>query len=609
MRGLCGWSTTRRAEDGQRALASMLAASGHDLQAANVGSAAGGCMAAFGASARPRIVVLPDIVLAVAGHPRLRGGHRDAAAALAAVLQDRWAGALADIGGDFAIAAWSPGRRRGLLAIDRMGAHQLVYTSSAEGVAFGSTLDMIAAAPGVRRRLSEQALYDYLYFHVSPGPTTAYQGMLRVPAGEYVEFDEHTPSAPVAYWRMQFRDARDTTPVDLAALKDEFKALLEQAVRDAAQEVPVGSFLSGGTDSSTVSGMLGRAGNGPARTFSIGFDQPGYDETAYARIAAQHFGLEHHEYYVTPSDVVDAVPKIAAAYDQPFGNASAVPTYFCAKFAREHGVQRLLAGDGGDELFGGNERYARQYLLSLYERVPDLLKSGLIEPLLLSAPLIGTIFPFRKLRSYVLQARPPMPLRYESYNLLQHLGAQNMLCPDFLASIDVEHPRRLLGQAHAPFAAEQLVDQMLGIDFRFTLNDGDLPKVGNMCNLAGIDVAYPLLDDRLIEFSGRLPAHMKLRGTHLRWFFKEALRDFLPNEIITKKKHGFGLPVGQWLMSHKPLFDLARDGMGVLTRRRIVREDFVAELVGPRMQEDAGYFGNMIWVLMMLGLWLESRHL
>src|SRR4029453_16815832 len=141
--------------------------------------------------------------------------------------------------------------------------------------------------------------------------------------------------------------------------KDEFISLLQAAVRDASEHARSGAFLSGGTDSSTVSGMLARASDAPAPTFSIGFDVPGYDEMAYARIAARHFGCEQHEYYVTPGDVVDAVPRIAASYDQPFGNASAIPTYYCAKLARESGISRLLAGDGGDELFGGNERYAK----------------------------------------------------------------------------------------------------------------------------------------------------------------------------------------------------------------------------------------------------------
>ena len=148
---------------------------------------------------------------------------------------------------------------------------------------------------------------------------------------------------------------------------------------------------------------------------------------------------------------------------------------------------------------------------------------------------------------------------------------------------------------------------MLGIDLRFTLADSDLPKVTRMCELAGVDVAFPMLDERVVEFSALLAPDMKLRGTKLRWFFKEALRDFLPPEVLSKEKHGFGLPVGAWLVGHKPLLDLATESIRSLARHDIVQPRFVDELLGSRLQEHPGYFGNMVWVLMMLGLWLDSR--
>jgi asparagine synthase (glutamine-hydrolysing) len=272
-------------------------------------------------------------------------------------------------------------------------------------------------------------------------------------------------------------------------------------------------------------------------------------------------------------------------------------------------VKRLLAGDGGDELFGGNERYAKQHLLGMYQRLPARLRSGIIEPLLLSTPGVSAVPPVRKLRSYVEQARPPMPLRYESYNLLQHLGVAEVLTPEFLRAVDLEHPRRLLAEAHAPFSGDSLVNQMLGIDLRFTLADGDLPKVTRMCELAGVEVAFPLLDDRIVEFSGHLPSEFKLRGTKLRWFFKHALRDFLPPAVIAKPKHGFGLPVGRWLVHYKPLRDLAADSIGLLRSHRVVRPDFVHTLLEAKLHEHPNYYGTMVWILMMLGVWLDSRGL
>jgi asparagine synthase (glutamine-hydrolysing) len=540
------------------------------------------------------------------GSPRLRDGNAAGAelAELARALRARGTAALADIGGDFALACWDAHSGSGLLAIDRIGVHQLVYGRAGNALVFASTLDMLTGHPGIARTLSPQGVFDYVFYHVSPGPQTIFQGLQRVPPGHSVAFGPQGASAPRPYWSMQFAEDHRT---DQATLEQQFIAVVQGAVQEAADGASTGAFLSGGTDSSTVSGMLGRVSGEPARTFSIGFDVQGYDEMEYARIAARHFGCEHHEYYVTPQNVVDAVPRIAGSYDQPFGNASAVPTYYCAKFAREHGVTRLLAGDGGDELFGGNERYAKYHLLSLYQRVPSPLRRAIVEPLLLSVPGTDKVPLVKKLRSYVEQARPPMPQRYASYNLLMYLGNDNVFTPEFLAEVDIAHPQHLLAEAHAPFADASLVNQMLGIDLRFTLADGDLPKVTHMCELAGMDVAYPFLDDRVVAFSGRLTARQKLRGTTLRWFFKRALRDFLPPAVLTKQKHGFGLPVGSWLVGHQPLFDLAADSIGGLRHRRIVKPQFIDELLGTRLREHPAYFGTMAWVLMMLGLWLDSR--
>jgi asparagine synthase (glutamine-hydrolysing) len=606
MKGLCGWFSERPIGDGTALLRRMMAAGGGDAADATTQVEARAGLAASGQAARPKLVNCDGFLLAVAGHPRLtrETGRSEDLVEIAANLRLNGAAALPEIGGDFALAAWNPVTARGLLAIDRIGVHQLAYARLDGALSFASTLDALAAYPGVRRELSLQAVYDYLYFHVCPGPNTIYTDLLRVPPGHFVEFDRGVEPAPRAYWSMSFEEGLQE---GMSSLRPRFLNLLECAVGDVAKDASCGAFLSGGTDSSTVSGMLCRTSGAPARTFSIGFDVPGYDEMDYARIAARHFGCDHHEYYVTPADVVSAIPKIAAFYDQPFGNASAIPAYYCAKFASEHGVDRLLAGDGGDELFGGNDRYAKQHIFGLYDRLPRGLRRTMIEPLVLSTPVFRSLPGLRKLSRYVEQARQAMPWRYESYNLLNYLGVENVLTPEFIGAIDREHPHQLLSEAHAPYVTCSLINQMLGIDLRFTLADGDLPKVTRMCELAGIDVTFPLLDDRLIDFSASLPPDMKLRGTRLRWFFKEALRDFLPPEVLSKRKHGFGLPVGAWLLDHKPLFNLAAESIHSLRPHGIVQSTFVDELLGPRLREHSKFFGTMVWILMMLGLWFDSR--
>lgn len=608
MSGLCGWFSGSGNTEADSLLQAMLAAGREPAAqpALKVTPRVG--LAVFGAVARPVLLESDGALLALAGHPKVRSEGRRATdpAEILGLLRARGKSGLADLGGDFSLAFWDGSRQTGLLAVDRIGVHQLAYAIIGDSVAFASSLDNLGGHPGVQRRLSQQGIYDYLFYHVSPGPGTIFTDMHRVAPGNCVEFGTGSGVRPGRYWSIQFTEDH-TRSTD--ALKEEFLTLMQSAVAEASHGASTGAFLSGGTDSSTVSGMLARVGEGPARTFSIGFDVEGYDEMEYARIASKHFGCEHHEYYVTPKDVVEALPKIAASYDQPFGNASAIPTFYCAKLAREHGVTRLLAGDGGDELFGGNERYAKQHLLGLYQRVPSSLRRSLIEPLILSSSLGQGVAPLRKLRSYVVQARAPMPQRYESYNLLMHLGNTNVFAPEFLASVDVDHAHKLMVETHAPYADASLINQMLAIDLRFILADGDLPKVTHMCELAGVDVAFPILDDRLIDFSQKLPANMKLRGTELRWFFKQALLDFLPAAVITKQKHGFGLPVGAWLVGHKPLFDLAVDSIDLLRSRGIVQPRFIDDLLANRLREHPAYFGTMVWVLMMLGLWLASRRL
>jgi asparagine synthase (glutamine-hydrolysing) len=609
MRGLCGWFSTRSGDDGAATLRLMLAANNSTTENAELKTTPQSGLAVFGTAARPRLLEADGFLLAIVGHPRLRDADRRVSNELELLraLQARGKSALTDIGGDFALAAWDSRLRRGLLAIDHIGVHQLVYGRANGSLVFASNLDLLGGFPGVRRELSKQGLYDYLYYHVSPGPHTIYTGLTRVRPGQCVEFGHDGNDTASTYWSMGFQEVPHL-PYD--SLKQEFVSLMQGAVQESTEGLATtGAFLSGGTDSSTVSGMLARVRGGPVPTFSIGFDVEGYDEMAYARIAAKHYGCEHHEYYVTPKDVVDAVPRIAASYDQPFGNASAIPTYYCAKLASDHGVNRLLAGDGGDELFGGNERYAKQHLLGLYQNVPQALRRGLIEPLMLSTPGLRHLPGLSKLRSYVEQARPAMPQRYASYNLLMHLGHANVLTADFRSAVDADHPHKLLAEAHAPFASASLVNQMMGIDLRFILADGDLPKVTHMCELAGVDVAFPILDDRVVDFSQKLASDLKLRGTTLRWFFKEALKDFLPPAVITKQKHGFGLPVGAWLVGHKPLFDLAADGIGLLRQRGIVEPKFIDELLHTRLRQHPAYYGTMAWVLMMLGLWLDSRKL
>jgi len=607
MSGLCGWIGGAPPPDAPAALEKMgrgLAGAG-DLRT-SVGPAAS--LAVRGDVRTTCLHEAGDIVVGLAGHARWEdGSSRTAAlvevcARLADGYRERGPAVLERLKGDFALALLDRRRGEGLLAVDRACIRNLTYQATAGGLVFGSTLDALAGHPDARRELDPQAIYEYAYFHMIPGPGTVFRNQFRTPAGHCVRFARGEAKV-TPYWSVAY--AEDGTG-GIADYKPEFVSVLREATRDAIGDARVGAFLSGGTDSSTVTGMIGAVTGQAPRSFSIGFDAQGYDEMAYARIAARHFNAEHHEYYVTPGDVVDAVPRIAAAYDQPFGNASAVPTYFCAKLAKEYGVERLLGGDGGDELFGGNSRYAKQQVLARYALLPAAVRSHLVEPLLRPASL-SRVPVVRKAKSYVEQARLPMPARYEAQNLLEHLGAERVFTADFLAGVDRARPHTLMRAPFDAAGAKSLINQMLAIDAKLTLADNDLPKVTRMCELAGADVAFPMLDDRVVSFAVNLPPDLKLRGTRLRYFFKEALRDFLPSEVIVKRKQGFGLPVGPWLRSHAPLADLARGSCEGLRSRGIVRGEFLDWLWREGLATHPAYYGVMAWLLMILGQWIENQ--
>ncbi len=506
--------------------------------------------------------------------------------------------ALSSVTGDFAVAFHEPGGRT-VMAIDRFAIRSLCYRLDAGTLRFAARADDLADAS---TEIDPQAIFDYLYFHVIPSPRTIYKGIFRLPPGHCAVF-ENGQLTVSPYWTATFEAQRGARFADL---KDEFRQLLQDAVARQLDGSKAACFLSGGTDSSTVAGMVALASGKPAATYSIGFDEQGYDEMAFARLAARHFHAEHHEYYVTPDDLVRSIPLVAAHYDQPFGNSSALPAYYCAKMARADGVSKLLAGDGGDELFGGNTRYAKQKVFGWYDQVPAGLRTGLLEPVS-RLSLMNQIPLLRKGASYVNQAQVAMPDRMMTYNLLFRLGLGAMLTPALLAQVDQQDPNRQQGSVWAQARTDNLVNRMLAFDWRYTLADCDLPKVVGTTDLAGVGVGFPLLDDRLLAFSQRLPPSYKLKGLKLRWFFKEALRDFLPAEIIAKKKQGFGLPFGVWANAHPALKALAADSLHSLAGRGVVRSDFVENLLEQRLPEHPGYYGEMVWILTMLEQWLAAK--
>lgn len=551
-----------------------------------------GCLAAV--LGRP---CWPDAALAA------RAQAEGAAAAVLAAYRDRGEAVLDNMQGNFAVVLIDTRQRRLLLAVDRTGIERLCFAQVGSTLVFSTSARAVAKHPLVSAPVDRQALYEYLYCHMVPSPDTAFTGIAKLLPAECARFDGQGLGRRF-YWQLKYDNS---TAGDEAALRQRFLDLTQQAVARQTDAVrPTGAFLSGGTDSSTVSGMLGKVTGKPADTFSIGFDAQGFDELEYARITSRHFGTTPHEYYVTADDVVEAMPLIAAAYDEPFGNASAAPTYFCARMAREHGIEVVLAGDGGDEFFGGNERYAKQGVFEHYGRVPAIFRK-LMEPVVMNFPLGESIMPVRKARSYIQQARVPLPDRMETYNFLHRSPLAEIFEPEFLAAVDTERPLELAREAYFRCTSPEPIERMMHLDHKITLADNDLRKVTRMCEVAGVEVRFPFLDDELVAFSGQLKPEQKVHKGRLRVLFKDALRGFLPDETITKSKHGFGLPFGVWLNTHGPLRALADDAMESLSRRGIVQPAYLDAIRKAHSSGHASYYGVMIWILIQLELWLQEN--
>lgn len=531
----------------------------------------------------PSVSLLPDDVLATWRERLERLGPRAAAASAR---------------GDFAVGLRDE-QGRTFLCVDRFAVRSLCWRQVGDELRFAERADVLADAD---TPIDPQAIFDYLYFHVIPSPRTIYRGIHRLPPGHYAWFEGGRMTIE-PYWLPEF--GADPAP-SVADAKEEFRALLQQAVRRQLDGGKAACFLSGGTDSSTVAGVIGQVAGRPAATYSIGFEAEGYDEMAFARTTARHFGTEHHEYYVTPEDLVASMAQVAAAYDQPFGNSSVLPAYYCARMARADGVTRLLAGDGGDELFGGNTRYAKQRVFGLYDGVPAPLRRGLLEPAL-SGAWVDRVPGLKKGKSYIEQARVPLPDRMQMYNLLRRLGPEQVFTPAMRHAVDDDAPLRAQREVWAQPRHAGALDRQLAFDWRYTLAECDLPKVCGSTALAGVGVGFPLLDQDLVDFSMRLPPSYKLRGLKLRWFFKEALRGFLPDATITKRKQGFGLPFGVWATRHAALRRLADDALHSLGQRGIVDAGFMRRLMEEHLGAHPGYYGEMVWLLTMLELWLQAH--
>ena len=378
---------------------------------------------------------------------------------------------------------------------------------------------------------------------------------------------------------MPYREQIDRSRKEVEA---ELRELLGGAVETAlaqAEGGQVDAFLSGGLDSSTMAGLIERAAPGKATCFTIGFDADGFDEMPYAELAADHFNCRHHPHYLTHDDLMDAIGRIVEAYDEPYGNSSAVPTYVCARVAREHGIDTMIAGDGGDELFAGNERYVANRIFDYYARLPKIVRRGLVEATVsLLSQNIESDF-FRRARNFVQFANIAKAERPFARNLYGEAVANGVFDPDFLKNVDLAGPMGEIRSIIERAESSSDVQRMMHTDLQRTLSDNDLVKVRRMCESAGVNVVFPFFDDRVVEFAAGIPESMLLPGGELRGFYKSAFGDFLPRETIEKQKHGFGIPSMAGSREITALRDMLHDKIASFGNRGIFRKSYLDAMI------------------------------
>ncbi|HKP97228.1 MAG TPA: asparagine synthase-related protein [Fibrobacteria bacterium] len=531
------------------------------------------------------------------------------AALLAGLFRKRGEAWFEKVRGVYGAFVWDKAAGKGYAWSDRLGVRSIVVHEDADRIAVATRISSLAALPGFEAGLDHQGIFSYLYMEMIPTPFTLYKSIRKLESGHVLRMAGGKADTAMV-WNMRYPPAKLS---DQAEMEKRIRSLTLAAVRGqaslgVASAEEAGAFLSGGTDSSVVAGLMSELAPGRVNTFSIGFDEPGYDEMEYARIAARRFKTLAHEYYVTREDVADALPLIVRAFDEPFANSSVIPTYFCALKAREAGVKVMLGGDGGDEIFGGNTRYSDNY--RNFSRFPAPVEWAMKLAVAVTPPGARK-GPLLKAANYLSRKDAPLHKRIHAYDLSYYLGgAEGIFAPGFLERGGPflrphEVAERILSKAEA---ADEL-DRYMYHDLKNTLMDNDLRKVNTVTELAGVRVRYPFLDADVVEFTGLIPPDLKVREGALRYLYKQAFKDFLPLEIINKKKHGFGLPVVRWMLREGRLHDMLRDALfnGTLRARGIFREGFVEGLYKRSREDKTTYFGSYLYYIFFLELWMREH--
>jgi len=505
--------------------------------------------------------------------------------------------------GMFAFALWDEREQRLLLARDRLGQKPLVYHDDGSRLVFASELQALLEAPDIPRAVSPEALDLYLTYQYVPAPLTIFEGIRKLPPGHILSASpgetriERTWEPPTAL-------AED---IDADRCADDLRGRLTEAVRmRLISDVPLGAFLSGGIDSSIVVGLMAGLRKEPVRTFSIGFGERKYDELAYARIAAKHFKTDHREFVVEP-DAIGLLPQLVRHYGEPFADSSAIPTYYLAQRTREH-VTVALSGDGGDEAFGGYQRYVAMRLGAIYDALPDVARSafeGVAGALVRKLPTAQPRTLGRRLRRLVEGLARPHAERYvEWIAYFKRADREGLYTDEFAARLGGHDPARFLADEFARVAALDPVAATSRVDAVTYLPNDILVKVDIASMANSLEARSPFLDHEVMSFGLSLPTEIKMGalGTSTKKLLRQTFADLLPPEIRARGKMGFGVPIAAWfrrqLRSYLQEILLSPECLA----RGYFREATVRRLVDEHVRERADH-ADRLWALLNLELW------
>ncbi|MDO4636251.1 MAG: asparagine synthase C-terminal domain-containing protein [Lautropia sp.] len=507
--------------------------------------------------------------------------------------------------GRFVLIAWDMPQGIVTVITDAFKTWPVCHVETDKGMACASDMRLLVETALFRPELSDEAIYHYLNFYYVPARSAIYRAVQKLPGGQRLIWKNGQTSTE-AWWTLHYpEDINNGRERDVVALREHIIDTVRSYRPDHSRRW--GAFLSGGTDSSSICGILASsAAPVPVSSFSIGFTEAGYDELGYATIASRAFGLDAHQRRVSEQEAAEALPILIRTFDEPFGNASAIPTYFCARMAADAGKDLLIAGDGGDEIFGGNERYLKDRFFSLYYRSPALLRA-------LGSKLAQRLEKTdqrwaNRIRNFIERGSLPNPDRFYTDDSFASDHYDELLTADFRHKVARNASLDLQRAVWQSLTAPSELHRLMHLDLTMAIADNDIIKVTGACRSAGVSVLFPYLDRNLVEYTAHLPAHYKLHGMQKRALFKQAMMSILPEEIRRKKKQGFGLPVSLWMRGHGPFRQLLNDTLESPNARLrdVVQMDTVRRLLD-RHQRGAWDHASELYQLLVLELWLQ-RH-